>query len=302
MASSVTTEGFTGDPILDPLKHDGKSSNSQLDQSQEPEKGLETSPKAQDVSEQEEEYVTGIKLALVLGSLTVTYFLMMLDARRATLADLPTELICEILEHVLPEDIENFAGTCRTTASAVQRSLKIHRNLVRKYAISRNDALVEGSIGQLANEVAVDRIGRYIIWLECSGFRRPSLRQCDNEEHTLTDMLHFLPNLRVFTLDWPHGDLYKLEREIADAPHMAELILTRLEAVHLRCNGFDGYDGVQVDLVQAFCALPSMRQLSVTNLRTDQGIHARINPRSSNVIKLDLWNCKINLNNLHKYL
>ncbi len=66
--------------MLDSLQDEGKSSNSPMDKSSEPEKGLDALSKEPERSVQEEEYVTGIKLALVLGSLTVTYFLMMLDA------------------------------------------------------------------------------------------------------------------------------------------------------------------------------------------------------------------------------
>ena len=75
MASSVTTKVSPDNTMLDSLKDDGISSKSS-----EPEKGLDALSKEPEISVQEEEYVTGIKLALVLGSLTVTYFLMMLDA------------------------------------------------------------------------------------------------------------------------------------------------------------------------------------------------------------------------------
>ena len=75
MASSVTIKGSPGNTMLDSLKDDGISS-----ESSEPEKRLDALSKEPDKSAQEEEYVTGIRLALVLGSLTVTYFLMMLDA------------------------------------------------------------------------------------------------------------------------------------------------------------------------------------------------------------------------------
>ena len=75
MASSVTTKGSPGNTMLDPSKDDDISSKSS-----EPEKGLDALSKEPEKPIQEEEYVTGIKLALVLGSLTITYFIMMLDA------------------------------------------------------------------------------------------------------------------------------------------------------------------------------------------------------------------------------
>ncbi len=221
-------------------------------------------------------------------------------ARMATLGGLPTEVICMILKHVLPEDLENFAGTCRTTASAAQPSLEVHRDLIRKYAISRSDEFVEGSIDELVAQVAVDRIGHYVIWLECSDYEYhyPSY----HDEHTLAVLPRFLPNLKTFTLDWPHGILSHLKAEVADAPHKADPTLTRLEAIHLRCNGLDGFFGVQVDLVQTFSVLPSVRHLSVIKLKTAPRTHGLINPSNSNVITLDLWNCSIDLSDLHEFL
>lgn len=87
---------------------------------------------------------------------------------RATLAALPTEIIYGILEHVLPEDLENFAGTCRTTTAVAQPALKIHRELVRRYRISRNDPNSANSLAELGRELAVDRNGRYVMRLQCS--------------------------------------------------------------------------------------------------------------------------------------
>lgn len=222
-------------------------------------------------------------------------------AQMATLGGLPTEVISMILKYVLPEDLENFAGTCRTTALAAQPSLEVHRDLIRKYAISKNDALVEGSIGKLVEEVCVDRIGHYVIWLECSDCDHHSY-PCYHDEHPLAVLPRFLPNLKTFTLDWPHGHLYHLKAEVADAPHKAQPTLTRLDTVHLRCNGRNGIFGVQVDLVQIFSVLPSVRHLSIIKLKTAPRTHGLINPSNSNVITLDLWNCSIDLSDLHEFL
>ena len=72
MASS---KAYPGNTIVNLLKENGISSKSS-----EPEKRPDALSKEPENPAQEEEYVTGMKLALVLGSLTITYFLMMLDA------------------------------------------------------------------------------------------------------------------------------------------------------------------------------------------------------------------------------
>lgn len=80
--------------MLDPLKDDGISSKSSG-----PEKGPDALSKEPEKPVQEEEYVTGIKLALVLGSLTITYFLMMLDATiLATVSSTPRLLQKKVTE------------------------------------------------------------------------------------------------------------------------------------------------------------------------------------------------------------
>ncbi|KAI9879279.1 MAG: hypothetical protein M1830_009009 [Pleopsidium flavum] len=60
-------------------KDEEKPSDSTSYELQMPEKGLEMVPDGAEPPQQEDEYVTGFKLALILISITVVYFVMMLD-------------------------------------------------------------------------------------------------------------------------------------------------------------------------------------------------------------------------------
>lgn len=139
-------------------------------------------------------------------------------------------------------------------------------------------------------EVAVERIGRYVIWLKCRGASDYSSCRLENED-ILTRLPYFLPNLRTLTLTWPFGRLSTLHMAIDEAPYQSVPTLTRLEAVHLRCNGRRGPHGVQLDLMEAVSALPSLKLLTITSSNTDNLKHSLISPMNFNVVKLDLWHC-----------
>ncbi len=87
------------------------------------------------------------------------------------------------------------------------------------------------------------------------------------------------------------GDYPTCTRQFEDAPYQSVPTLTRLEAVHLRCNGRRGPHGVQLDLMEAVSALPSLKLLTITNSNTDNLKHSLISPMNFNVVKLDLWHC-----------
>ena len=50
-----------------------------------------------------------------------------------SLFDLPNEVLEEVLRHVCPDDIENFAGTCHLVRKLAAPVLKTHYELKSKY-------------------------------------------------------------------------------------------------------------------------------------------------------------------------
>lgn len=75
---------------------------------------------------------------------------------------LPNEIVCEILQVVLPEDLENFAQVSRNVAWLAKRFLPQHRSLIRRYSVLSNSRL--GSIGSLLKEVLINPcINMYIL-------------------------------------------------------------------------------------------------------------------------------------------
>jgi hypothetical protein len=77
--ASPTPDSFSARKIQISPKDEERPSDSTSDTSQLAEKGLERVADATPPPEEEEEYVTGVKLALVLTSITVVYFLMLVD-------------------------------------------------------------------------------------------------------------------------------------------------------------------------------------------------------------------------------
>ena len=79
--------------------------------------------------------------------------------------NLPNELIHEVLEAVLPEDLENFAGVCSRIHELSEPLLVKHRELIRKYCFTRGDNS-EGDwnfIVDTLRKVQTDpRIGHYV--------------------------------------------------------------------------------------------------------------------------------------------
>lgn len=212
---------------------------------------------------------------------------------RATLAALPTEIIYGILEHVLPEDLENFAGTCRTTTAVAQPALKIHRELVRRYRISRNDPNRANSLAELGRELAVDRNGRYVMRLQCSIWLKI-------DDSALNLFLSILPNLRALYLDLPPSYISRLGNSIFKAPHSAEPILPSLREVYLRCTTGAVRHGFQVELLLAISALPSLNYLTESD--SDLISETNFGCLWSNLVRLELWNCHIHMKHIENFL
>ena len=63
----------------------------------------------------------------------------------ATFDDLPNELVCEVLEAIWPQDLENFAQICIRVHASSKPLLVEHRKLIREYSTSRDNSL-EGNM------------------------------------------------------------------------------------------------------------------------------------------------------------
>ena len=80
----------------------------------------------------------------------------------AHFASLPNELIHEILKHVQPEDLEDFAQLSHNVFRLAVPFLEKHRALIRQYHTLRNPP-GPGSIANLLNTVIADpRVGSYM--------------------------------------------------------------------------------------------------------------------------------------------
>lgn len=80
----------------------------------------------------------------------------------AHFTSLPSELICEILKLVQPEDLENFAQLSSNVFQLAVPFLDEHRALIRKYHTVRNSTGLESIACLLSTVIADPRIGSYV--------------------------------------------------------------------------------------------------------------------------------------------
>lgn len=79
----------------------------------------------------------------------------------AAFLDFPEELILEVVGFVLPENLENFAQSCKRIRSAACSALKQHRQLIRQHSLMKTEGGC--TISKTLKEVLVNPvIGHYI--------------------------------------------------------------------------------------------------------------------------------------------
>ena len=83
--------------------------------------------------------------------------------------------LCDIIGHVMPEDIENFAQTSKHIRSVFGYTLKEHRRTIRKYALFFGLATPETVEPLLKDVLANPRIGHYVMSIELYGVPREDL-------------------------------------------------------------------------------------------------------------------------------
>lgn len=205
------------------------------------------------------------------------------------LIDLPTEVIYGILGQVLPEDLENFAQTCRRIALIAGLLLKDHRSLVRKYALCSNHHYCsEEAVALFAEKVAAEpRLGYYLT--------RMKYKTRDDLHVPFLKLLQ-LPNLNYLTIEGERPPPDNLVEVIEaanrnDPPGLTKLrkVSSELRSMYTKCA-----------VIQAFSALPSLRSLSVKGWVSpwdDETGHF-----DSRVASLELLSCSLHSQVLSKIL
>lgn len=172
---------------------------------------------------------------------------------------LPNEIILGILPMVLPEDLENFAGTSKRVLLLAQPFLEPHRQLIRLYSttfksnqLRRDDAFWSSPIPSLLVKIRNEpRIGHYVreVKLEYSGpIRRNYLyydeREVYEKQRNLVDAViaqSHVPNLQ---------SLYDLNGRFCFKPYESYeeflvavflLLLPNLDSLSLPWNPYRGY-------------------------------------------------------------
>lgn len=223
----------------------------------------------------------------------------------ASFADLPVEILVEILQYVLPEDLENFAQTCRKVTLVAQSRLKTHRQLVRKYGFCSSTSGRGQFLKNLLHEVLdQDCIARYIVRLDI-GKLFETVFHIRQEESAFAKLLPLLHNLRTLSIEH-HGYFNYLPPFTADAPDALALSLSKLLKVHLGLRPHRFYSSLK--RLQVFISLPSLRLLSATSARSADlsgwGNYYANEPlfQQSYVKHLELRDCYINPAELNHFL
>lgn len=110
--------------------------------------------------------------------------------------DLPNEIFHEILGLVLPEDLENFASTCKQISLVSGPFLREHRQLIRQYGTLSNRGSEEEMRTEwrlrtiptvLKNILDNPRVGRYVKKLHLGALYHYSLSRAHHEEEEVQE-------------------------------------------------------------------------------------------------------------------
>ena len=256
----------------------------------------------------------------------------------ARFLDLPNELILQVIDSILPEDLENFAQSCKRCRSVADDALRSHRQLIRRYTIMKNGK--GRTISSMLKEVLIDPvIGRYIKHLSLSyiaGSKRnltPTYSAEDlelfvaasedsqflsprgqntvtcyrdiieraNEDILLAILLPLLPNLK--SLRFPRvsndGDHCWTSHMFSHLPHHSTPTLTNLSTVCINV----GRVYLHLDEAKAYANLPSVKSLSAPMLCSEICDDASLLWASNSTItNLELWQCRVPARPLHDFL
>ena len=98
----------------------------------------------------------------------------------APISSLPTEIIQQIIGHIMPEDLENFAQTSKRIMSASASALQHHRQLVRKYSLISGPSNSRVAVPLLKDVLANPCIGHYVKKLELAKIPDHNTEQADD--------------------------------------------------------------------------------------------------------------------------
>ena len=223
----------------------------------------------------------------------------------ASFANLPVEILVEILQYVLPDDLENFAQTCQKVTLVAQPRLKNHRQLVRKYGFCSNTSGRRQFLKNLLHEVLDQEcIARYIVRLDI-GELFETIFHIRQEESALARLLPLLHNLRTLSIEH-HGYFSYLPPSTPKAPDALALSLGKLLKVHLGLRPHRFYSSLK--RLQFFLSLPSLRLLSATKAQSADlsgwGNYYANKPlfQQSYIKHLELRDCYINPEELNHFL
>lgn len=217
----------------------------------------------------------------------------------ATFADLPVEILLDILQYILPEDLESFAQTCRKVTFVAQAHLKDHRQLVRKYASCSN---TPESIGGILNLLDVllqeEKMAHYVLRLDL----RPIPRTVwENKEGFAFSKLSPLPpNLRTLSVEQPESDP-RCRHYALTVPHTAKPLLNRLCKVHITYKLHSRDSGLVA--LREFSTIPSVQVLSAIGAEGVSGWgDTKVLPHQSYVTYLNLCECYVRPGELYQFL
>lgn len=251
---------------------------------------------------------------------------------------LAEELILEVITFILPEDLENFAQSCRRFHSVAKSASEKHRLFIRQYTTLKNEGfrtiartlrkvLVNPEIGRYIKNVSLDYVGGnqrncnppysaedldlFVAASKNSELLSPAGLNTfvgyedfigrGNEDILLAILLPLLPNLR--SLRFPrvsnNGERCWTSHMFSYLPHVSAPTLTKLSTICINTSGVYFH----LKEAKAYANIPSAKSLSARRLVCeDRDDVSLIFAPSSNITNLELWECRVPAKPLHDFL
>ena len=248
----------------------------------------------------------------------------------------PGEIILTVITFILPEDLENFAQSCRRFRSLADSALQRHRLLISQHTTTKNEegrslskilkeVLVNPEIGRYIRDLSLDRIaGRnwnhkysaedielFVAASTKSEFLSPRSQtpvacyryfiEEGNEDILLAILLPLLPNLRSLRIPRVSyvGARCWTTHMLSYLPHTSTPTLTKLSTICANLGGVYFH----IDEVNAYANLPSVKSLCAPKLNcVDCSDASLLSAPNSNVTNLVLWECRVTARPLHDFL
>lgn len=216
-------------------------------------------------------------------------------------ADLPYEVVDQVILNLLPADLETFAQACRKVNSVARPRLKAHRAWGRNFATVGNNINGDGSpFGEVLFDILKKPLhAHYIVNLHYRRCFHPPAYEEYRVQQDFRELITLLPNLKTLTME--DVDVSRCMMLFLNASFTDPPILTKLASVYVRFPD-RSVSPQSLGITRALSTLPSLRLLSTQNCRSHDMDPVLFAQSPSLLTRLELWDCSTQSKELHDFL